>query len=49
MSDKSVWLEQVDTALINFIRSKVKINGKPVKVVVRKPEDDFYSEEYPVR
>lgn len=48
MSDKSVWLEQVDTALINFIRSKVKINGKPVKVVVRKPEDDFYSEEYPV-
>lgn len=48
MSDKSVWLEQIDSALIRFIRKHIKFNGNPVKVIVRKPEDDFYSEEYPV-
>lgn len=45
---ESVWFEQVDTSLINLIQSVIHIDGVPVKVVVRKPDDDFYDEDYPV-
>lgn len=49
---ESVWFEQVDIALIDYIRSIVKLkdsNGilKPVPVKIRKPDEDFKIEEYP--
>lgn len=49
---ESVWFEQVDTALINYIKGIVKLpnsNGvlTPVPVKVRKPDEDFKIEEYP--
>ena len=49
---ESVWFEQVDTALINYIKGIVKLpnsNGilTPVPVKIRKPDDDFKIEEYP--
>ena len=49
---ESVWFEQVDTALINYINGIVKLpnsNGvlTPVPVKIRKPDDDFKVEEYP--
>lgn len=49
---ESVWFEQVDTALIDYIRGIVKLpnaNGilTPVPVKVRKPDEDFKIEEYP--
>lgn len=49
---ESVWFEQVDTALINYIKGIVKLpnsNGvlSPVPVKVRKPDEDFKVEEYP--
>lgn len=45
---ESVWYEQVDSALVNLLRDKIHIDGKPVKVVVRKPDDDFNTEDYPL-
>lgn len=52
VTSESVWFEQVDTALINYIRGIVKLpnsNGvlTPVPVKVRKPDEDFKIEEYP--
>lgn len=49
---ESVWFEQVDTALINYIQGIVKLpnaNGLlvPVPVKIRKPDEDFKIEEYP--
>lgn len=49
---ESVWFEQVDTALINYIKGIVKLpntNGvlTPIPVKVRKPDEDFKIEEYP--
>lgn len=45
---ESVWFEQVDSALMKLLRTVIQIDGKPVKVVVRKPDEDFSSEDYPV-
>ena len=49
---ESVWFEQVDTALINYIKGIVKLpnsNGvlTSVPVKIRKPDEDFKIEEYP--
>lgn len=49
---ESVWFEQVDTALIDYIKSVVKLpNSKgelvSVPVTVRKPDEDFKVESYP--
>lgn len=49
---ESVWFEQVDTALINYIKGIVKFPNSsgvptPVPVKVRKPDEDFKIEEYP--
>lgn len=49
---ESVWFEQVDTALMRYIREVVALpNGEnlltPVPVKVRKPDEDFKIEEYP--
>ena len=46
--DSSVWYEQVDSALMKLIRTSIQIDGKPVKVVVRKPDEDFNEEDYPL-
>jgi hypothetical protein len=43
MSSESVWFEEIDTALIDYINSVVS-----VPVQVRKPELDFKDEEYPI-
>lgn len=48
MSSESVWFEQVDTALKAKIQSVIHIGDNPVKVIIRKPDDDFNDEEYPV-
>lgn len=45
---ESVWFEQVDSALMKLLRTVIQIDGKPVKVVIRKPDEDFNTEEYPV-
>ena len=52
VTSESVWFEQVDTALINYIKGIVKLpnsNGvlAPVPVKIRKPDEDFKIEEYP--
>lgn len=52
MTSESVWFEQVDTALIDYIKSIVKLKDKQgvfksVPVKVRKPDEDFKIEEYP--
>lgn len=52
VTSESVWFEQVDTALINYIKGIVKLpnsNGvlTPVPVKIRKPDEDFKIEEYP--
>lgn len=49
---ESVWFEQVDTALIDYIKSIVKLPNEDgvltsVPVKVRKPDEDFKVEEYP--
>ena len=44
----SVWFEQVDSALMKLLRTVIQIDGKPVKVVVRKPDEDFTEEDYPL-
>lgn len=49
---ESVWFEEVDTALINYIKSVVKIPNRQgelasVPVEVRKPDNDFKVEQYP--
>lgn len=44
----SVWYEQVDIALVELLRNTIQIDGKPVKVVVRKPDEDFNEEDYPL-
>ena len=45
---ESVWFEQVDSALMKLLRTVIQIDGKPVKVVIRKPDEDFNNEDYPV-
>lgn len=45
---ESVWFEQVDIALVELIQRTILIDGKPVKVIVRKPDEDFNEEDYPM-
>lgn len=45
---ESVWFEQVDSALMKLLRTVIQIDGKPVKVVIRKPDEDFNEEDYPL-
>lgn len=45
---ESVWFEQVDSALMRLLRKVIQIDDKPVKVVVRKPDEDFSEEDYPL-
>ena len=45
---QSVWFEQVDSALMKFIQNIIKIDGKPVKTAIRKPDSDFDNEDYPL-
>lgn len=52
VASESVWFEQVDTALINYIKGIVKLPDSkgvltPVPVKIRKPDEDFKIEEYP--
>lgn len=52
MPSESVWFEQVDTALIEYISNVVKLpNSKGTKVSmpinIRKPDEDFKIEVYP--
>lgn len=45
---ESVWFEQVDSALMKLLRTVIQIDGNPVKVVIRKPDEDFNEEDYPL-
>lgn len=52
MSSESVWFEQVDTALVEYISGIVKLPDSTkslvsVPVTIRKPDEDFKVEEYP--
>lgn len=52
VTSESVWFEQVDTALVDYIQSIVKLQGKngipiPIPVKIRKADEDFKIEEYP--
>lgn len=47
MPSDTVWLEQVDTGLIDFIQDVIEINDEPIKCKVRKPDEDFKTETYP--
>ena len=49
---ESVWFEQVDSALIDYIQGIVRLPNEysvltPVPVKVRKPDEDFEIENYP--
>lgn len=44
----SVWFEQIDMALIKYVQERVQINGMPVRCRVRKPDEDFKKEDYPL-
>lgn len=51
--DSSVWYEQIDTGLIKFIQSIVQLENSqgikvPVPVRIRKPDEDFKVEDYPM-
>lgn len=48
MNSESVWFEQVDTAFLTLLRNIIRIDGQPVKVVVRRPDEDFDEEDYPL-
>lgn len=45
---ESVWFEQVDIAFKKLLQRVIQIDGKPVKVVIRKPDEDFNTEDYPL-
>lgn len=45
---ETVWIEQVDTALKSFISGGISIDNSPARVVVRKPDEDFKREYYPL-
>jgi hypothetical protein len=47
--NESVWKEQVDEALVLFIQSIIisPENGNPINVTIRKPDEDFKTEDYP--
>lgn len=45
---ESIWYEEVDTALVDLLQETIHIDGKPVKVLVLKPDDDFDDEDYPL-
>lgn len=52
MPSESVWFEQVDSALISFIKSKINMYNNEgvlysIPVSVRKPDEDFKIEQYP--
>lgn len=52
MLSESVWFEQVDTALVNFVTSKIVLTNDSglmyaVPTTVRKPDEDFKVEQYP--
>lgn len=52
VKSESVWFEQVDTALLNYIKGIVKLpdsfgNPSTIPVKIRKPDEDFKVEEYP--
>lgn len=44
----TVWYEQVDTALVKYIREGIHINYSKLDVRVRKPDEDFKEEDYPL-
>lgn len=39
--NQSLWYEQIDGALIEFISDNIKLDGVPAHVFVRKPEEEF--------
>lgn len=45
---ESVWFEQVDTALIKFVKQHITVAGDTVDCRVRKPDEDFKKEDYPI-
>ena len=45
---ESIWFEQVDSALMKLLSKVIRVDGKPVKVVIRKPDEDFNEEDYPL-
>lgn len=45
---ESVWFEQVDTAFIQLVKNNIKVNGQAVDCRVRKPDEDFKKEDYPL-
>lgn len=45
---ESVWFEQVDIALVELLKNVIQIDNRPVKVIVRKPDEDFNEEDYPL-
>lgn len=45
---ESVWFEQVDTALLQFIKQHITVAGDTVDCRVRKPDEDFKKEDYPI-
>lgn len=53
MSVNTIWNEEIERGLKAFLQSfmlysRGEHEGEPIKVIVRKPDDDFYEEEYPV-
>lgn len=45
---ESVWHEQVCEGLCDFITHNISLNKSPVRCRVRKPDEDFKKEDYPL-
>lgn len=44
----TVWIEQVDIALRDFISKHIHVDYEKLDVRVRKPDEDFKTEDYPL-
>lgn len=44
----TVWVEQVDTALVSYLKSNLTLGSVPLQVIIRKPDEDFKKEDYPI-
>ena len=44
----TVWDEQVCTALVSYIKNNLTLGSVPLQVIVRKPDEDFKKEDYPI-
>lgn len=45
--NRSVWIEQFDSALLSFLKTKIKIKNKEISFSITKPEESLKERPYP--